>query len=314
MSEDNSGELEWLVDPDTRRENVQMEWKKAHAGVGEDLILEYVKQVQVHTRATDSSFRVHTVTGNRCVYRNQAPAGLARLILRAYEARAANPLQVTMILEPVRRMNARGGFLADAIQQGYMLSDNSTVTLSLIDVMCTCDAFKKKMHAQNSKAFYWCLHILHIFKLCGKVPGDYELLQAGLTPGECSDLIEVAAQRVTERQPETGKPKEGEWVITKPTNRTAKCQGSFGIGRHKCTLPDIGARENRLVVYGKRKVEDKWVLQKFSFHVRAQCVNQQFTSMVKVGRPPSVFYLAQGCNMTGDDRLASGLTIVDQSG
>ena len=46
-------------------------------------------------------------------------------------------------------------------------------------------------------------------------------------------------------------------------------------------------------LYGKRKVEDKWVVQKFSFHVRAACVNQQFSSVVKIGRPPTLFTLAE---------------------
>lgn len=308
MSADGSGALEWLMDMNPNDANLGLMWKKGAEGVTEQMQQAYVKHVRVDTRAEDNSLRCHSVTGKQCQYRKDAPMGLPALILKTFSTQVKNRVSVSMVMEPIRRMSARGGILADAVQQGFMMSDNAIVTFSLTDVRCRCDVYTKKALSQNSKSFYWCQHIIHIFMQIGKVPGDYELLQAGFTPEECGGFMAALGQ-----VQEVGRAKEGEWLITNPTKRTAKCQGAFGIGRQKCTMGDIGAQEKRLIVHGQRKVGEKWHATKFSFHVRASCINQQFNSIVKVGRPPSQFCLEVGCVMTPEERLLSGLTIVESN-
>ena len=232
------------------------------------------------TAVADGHLRVSVVTGKKCVYRRQAPRGLATRIMQIFGLVRGGPeISISLVLDPVHRMNGRGGFLPDAIQRSFILSAGNNqwqVTFTATDVTCGCEYFQRFSCQQTSSAVMWCNCILFMFKKMGKLPGDFAFLQQGFTPRECEQFLEQLA----DVQADVASDQEGVWRIMPPTSRAAKCQGKYGIGGRKCTRNDIGARENRVVVWGKLNITDpkdnekkKWVKHKFSFHVCFRCIN-----------------------------------------
>lgn len=308
---DTSLDLSWLVDENPLSITTVAVWRDTDR-VDDALMVDYTLKVHNDTSAGDNAERKHMVTQQKCNYRREATKAQAKNIMRVYTGKVF--LNITLVLEPTRVMNARMRITDEVTLRGFVLSDTSQVTIGRHTVDCDCDIMRTLMRGATSNYFQWCKHILFLFKKMGKVPGDFELVQCGFTPGELKSLVALSAN-VTSLSLATPVRDEGVWMVARPTGKSAKCQACNAIGaRRQCNAGDrpgyVGPRDPRIIVQGRRNVEGKWVPTKYTFHVMKTCVNNQFDSSIfKIGTPPMMYMVQPGYGISEDVRLASGLDI-----
>ena len=310
---DNAKGLLWLLDEDMNDIQKEAEWKDTK-DVAEHLLLEYVGEVWVHTVATDTDERMHMARRDRCQYRRAATPGQARNVLRTFIG--PESIFIQLVLEPVRRMTPRMRITDEIVSRAFVFNDDAIVKVAKDQLECDCKMMKALCRGSTSNMFQWCKHMLHVLKIMGKIPGDWSLIQCGYTRQEL-DMLVTEAETVREVTMQSNATKDGVWMVTKPTGRTATCQGCNALGtnrRCKTGHPagQIRSVEPRITVWGKRYLaeEERWVRQKYNFHVQKSCVNNQFSpKFYNIGKPPQMYMVEPGYNLPPAIRLASGLDI-----
>ncbi|KAK3278554.1 hypothetical protein CYMTET_13510 [Cymbomonas tetramitiformis] len=164
-----------------------------------------------------------------------------------------------------------------------------------------------------------CRCLCTLFMRAGFLPGHAYYLQAGYTYEEVNDILEQFGENIQEDRHTVEELEYGQWMVVKGSGRHATCAASEG--RRGCATerslkqkqPILSKDGPCVVVLGKRKVNDKWVFNKFQYCLLHECCATVLKSYCDVPPPPTDIIVAPGVKLTKQERMAAGaLTFREQ--
>jgi len=328
---DNPLEFEWMLDPNTEDPATPHVWQTSQEA-DEALVVQYLETaVHFHSehRYVDTR-RVSVGSLDEVRYQTSTTKGHAQMLARLF-LQSAKRMKVVQVGLPTVRLTARGrhdGFL----DRSYTLSSGRgepsraifghlVAQAGLQRISCSCYAWRSTMtRVGRSTSVKLCLCLSTLLLRAGFKPGHAFYVQAGFTAEEIDDILtELGKHLTTGDRVGSEELAYGQWMVVPGTGRKATCaasesrKGCVTAKIEKQTQPILSKDGPRVVVMGRRKVNNQWVKHKFQFCLVHRCCATVLPGYCDVPPAPTDLVVAPGLSLSIEQRLGAGaLTFREQ--